>query len=249
MGIRVQYRRDEMVNKMKRMSNVTNTVIEKSCHRIRIGKTFWKGIVLPNAMYGAEAVNIREVDIQKLQKAENSALRRILKAPRSTALTAVRREIGIGNMKSRLVRGILQYVRRAKQGSNRLLRGVMSEAGAGQRSGWWQTTDKYLKWAEMQEDELEYITKEQMKSRIAQKVEREWRAEMEMKSSLWLYRSCKGEMREESYGGDEESTIWFRARENCLQLGKMAEKTRNLCYLCAMQKRKINQSINQSSAI
>ena len=63
---------------MRMMSNLTNTVIEKSCHRTLIGKPYWKSVVLPNLLYGVEAMEMRESDIDKLQKSENSAMRRIL---------------------------------------------------------------------------------------------------------------------------------------------------------------------------
>ena len=45
---------------IKRLSVMTNSVIEKSCHRVMMGKTYWKGVVLPSALYGAEASNRHE---------------------------------------------------------------------------------------------------------------------------------------------------------------------------------------------
>ena len=60
---------------------MTNSVIEKSCHRVMMGKTYWKGVVLPSALYGAEVIDMKAEEIDKLQKAENTAMRRILKAP------------------------------------------------------------------------------------------------------------------------------------------------------------------------
>ena len=78
---------------------MTNSVIEKSCHRVMMGKTYWKGVVLPSALYGAEVIDIKAEEIDKLQKAENTAMRRILKAPKWTAQAAIRGEIGISNMK------------------------------------------------------------------------------------------------------------------------------------------------------
>ena len=46
--------KNEMMKKIKRLSLMTNSVIEKSCHRVMMGKTYWKGVVLPSALYGAE---------------------------------------------------------------------------------------------------------------------------------------------------------------------------------------------------
>ena len=53
LGVIVQAKRNvfegqknEMMKK-KRLSVMTNSVIEKSCHRVMMGKTYWKGVVLP----------------------------------------------------------------------------------------------------------------------------------------------------------------------------------------------------------
>ena len=72
-----------------------------------MGKTYWKGVVLPSALYGAEVIDMKGEEINKLQKAENTALRRILKEPKWTAQEAIRGEIGISNMKSRIARSKL----------------------------------------------------------------------------------------------------------------------------------------------
>ena len=88
---------------------MTHSVIEKSCHRPssndrenileRSGAT-----LLPSALYGAEVGNRHERrrNTDKLQKAENTAMRRILKAPKWAAKASIRGEIGISNMKSRI---------------------------------------------------------------------------------------------------------------------------------------------------
>ena len=59
-----------MKKKIKRLSVMTNFVIEKSCHRVMMGKTYWKGVVLPSALYREEDMKGEEID--KLQKAENT---------------------------------------------------------------------------------------------------------------------------------------------------------------------------------
>ena len=91
---------------------MTNSVIEKSCHRVMLGKTYWKGVALPSALYGAEVIDMKGEEIDKLQQAENTAMRRILKAPKWTAQAAIRGEIGISNVKARIARSRLLYLRR-----------------------------------------------------------------------------------------------------------------------------------------
>ena len=74
-----------------------------------MGKTYWKGVVLPSALYGAKVIDMKGEEIDKSQKAEHTAMRIILRAPKWAAQEAIRREIGISNMKSRIARSRLLY--------------------------------------------------------------------------------------------------------------------------------------------
>ena len=55
-----------MKKKIKRLSVMTNSVIEKSCHRVMIGQTYWKGVVSPSALYGVEVIDMKGEEIDKL---------------------------------------------------------------------------------------------------------------------------------------------------------------------------------------
>ena len=68
---------------------MTNSVIEKSFHRVMMGKTYWKGVLLPSALYGAEVIDMKGEEIDKLQKAANTAMRRILRSPKWAAQAAI----------------------------------------------------------------------------------------------------------------------------------------------------------------
>ena len=99
--------------------------------------------------------------------------------------------------------------------------------------GWWRKTEKYLNWVGMDMGEVMGATGQEIKRRIAQRVELDWRREMEEKSTLWMYRRFRGEMGEEDYRGGGEDRIWFRARTNCLWLGdRNRESYMNRCDTC-----------------
>ena len=95
-----------------------------------MGKTYWKGVVLPSALYGAEVIDMKVEEIDKLQKAENTAMRRILKAPKWTAQAAIRGEIGISNiiMKTKIARSRLLYLRRIETGNNEVLKRILEDS-------------------------------------------------------------------------------------------------------------------------
>ena len=51
---------------------------DKVCHRRELpssndGKIYWKGVVLPSALYGAEVIDMKGEETDNLQKAENTA--------------------------------------------------------------------------------------------------------------------------------------------------------------------------------
>ena len=76
-------------------------------------------------------------EIDKLQKAENTAMRRILKAPKWTAQAAIRGEIGISNMKARIARSRLLYLRRIETGNNEVLKRILEDSKKHKKSKWW----------------------------------------------------------------------------------------------------------------
>ena len=159
-------------------------------------------MVLPSVLFGMEVVDFREEDIEKLQKQENAAMRRILRAPKYAAVAGIRGELGMGTMKSRIVRARLQYLRRKVQGDGRLMKQTIEDMRVNGR-GWWRKTEKYLNWVGMDMGEVMGATGQEIKRRIAQRVELDWRREMEEKSTLWMYRRFRGEMEEEDYRGEE----------------------------------------------
>ena len=48
------------------MANITYSVIERSCNKLLIGKTFWKTIVLPSILYGTNIINLTEDNINEI---------------------------------------------------------------------------------------------------------------------------------------------------------------------------------------
>ena len=74
--------------------NMIYSILGKCCNRMLIGKTYWKGLVLPNILYGTDVIGMRNEDISKLQTLDNMAYRFILKVPKYTAIEFLRGEVG-----------------------------------------------------------------------------------------------------------------------------------------------------------
>ena len=65
LGIEIESNRDMykrqkkiMVEKANRMEPRTHSTIRKSCDKLLIGKSYWKGAVIPTILYGAGLYNM-----------------------------------------------------------------------------------------------------------------------------------------------------------------------------------------------
>ena len=101
----------EMMVKGKRLEYMTYGVIEKSCNRLMIGKSFWKPTALPSVLYGSDAVDLNEKNIIQLQVMEYNVYRQILVAPSYVPIDVLRAEIGSSLMKTRVIKGRILYWR------------------------------------------------------------------------------------------------------------------------------------------
>ena len=91
------------MKEIKRLSIMTKSVIKRSYQRVVMsGKTYWKGVVLPNTLYGAEVIHMIGEEIDKFQKAENTAMRRILRAPKWAAQAARSKRQEVKNSKEQV---------------------------------------------------------------------------------------------------------------------------------------------------
>ena len=66
----------EIMKENQRIGHDDKLCHRKSCHRVMTGKTYWKGVVLPKVLYGAEVIDVKGEEIDKLQKTENTAMRK-----------------------------------------------------------------------------------------------------------------------------------------------------------------------------
>ena len=155
----------------------------------------------------------------------NSALfiekmRRILRAPKRAAQAAIRGEIGISNMKSRIARSRLLHLRRIETGNNEALKKYWKTVRNIRKVNGGKPPEKYMNWAQIKEREIKESAAKEIRGKIAKVVEEQWREELQKKNSLGIYRRFKKEMKDEDYSGSVESMVWLRARTNSLNLGE-----------------------------
>ena len=102
----------KMKEKAETIAKNTYAVIEKSCNKILIAKTFWKGVALPSIMMGNQAANLSQTQINKLQIIENGVYRKILGGAHSTVLETIRGDIGASLMESRIMENKILFFKK-----------------------------------------------------------------------------------------------------------------------------------------
>ena len=89
-------------------------------------------------------MTITEGEIKKLQVIENGVFRQILGAPKYAPNAASRREVGASLMTMRVKTGRLQYTRSILQGTNQLLKEVLTAMMEDDKNKWMKTTHAYI---------------------------------------------------------------------------------------------------------
>ena len=65
----------QMNEKIIKLTNQIYAILGNSCNRILIGKTFYKGLVLPSILYANEIITLNDTEIEALQKHDNKTCR------------------------------------------------------------------------------------------------------------------------------------------------------------------------------
>lgn len=225
LGIKIDDKRNmfkshktEMNNKANRLANLTYAIIEKSCNKVLIGKTYWKCIALPSILYGTNVLHMTDTEISKLQKIENSVYRKILGGTKTTAVAALRGDVGASAMKSRVVGGKLQYIKSIYKGKKDILKKVLDSMRANGNK-WWKSAERYIEECKTTISEVRENTKEELKEHIRKWDSENWKRELENKNSLSIYKLWKREIKEEEvYDNRFSSILLFRARSGTLKV-------------------------------
>ena len=221
--------KDNKLKLSEKLVNITYSVINKSCNRLLIGRTYWKNIAIPAILYGSNIIEYTKQEIEKLQKHQNSVCRKILNAPRWATTTAMRGEIGMTNMENRINQNRIQYIRNRLNQGNQLIKLVLEEL-ENNKGSWKINSRKQYTRIKIGEEGIGKHKKEHIKDKFREIDTKEWREEMEKKKSLNIYRKYKTKVRQdEQYDNDEKSKIWFRLKTNCLFINKSQKERCKIC--------------------
>jgi hypothetical protein len=220
----------------QKMSNLTYSVIVRSCNKLLIGKTYWKSVVLPSLLFASSVVVWNKGELEQLQKVENSVWRHILGAPGYAPKAAMRGDIGASCMVTRDMKVKLKYLQGIMVGSCEMKRRVIIDMFHQQKDQLARTIGLYME--ALGYEGLQDVVKRREEEILGdiEKYDRGlWREELARKSTLDLYATHKRDIREETFYEDTfESSLLFRARSNSLKLGwrRKFEGKSVHCQLC-----------------
>ena len=230
--------KEAMIDRASKYANLTYSVIAKSYNKMRMGKTFWKGVVLSSVLYGAGLMNTTTKELNSLQVVENGVYRKILGARRFTALEALRGDIGSSLMETRFIKSRFMLVKSIHEGSNSLVKEVLRNIRKDRYDPWNCTLNIYLKWVRISYDELVNMNRVQVDKKVKEYDGEIWRRKMATKSSLNIYSRYKKVVKEESvYDNRNSSVLLFQARTNTLNLNieKRHKNEDTRCSLCKQE--------------
>ena len=233
--------RQKKLESLERLTNMTHGIVKKACNRLIIGKTYFKSIVIPNVLYGSAVIDWNRKEERVLQTKQNEVCRKLLNAPKFCAVAALKGDIGLSDMKTRLMQSRLQYINNIEKRENELLKKVLQGLDLVDKE-WKNRTEEYSTSAELEKGKK--YTNVDIKRKCREWDTKKWEKELEAKKSLEIYRASKTEIREEKiYYNDIKSETWFKARANCLDLNGKKWKENKSCLMCGGEKEDIGHFI------
>ena len=207
------------VDKAKKMANILHSVVSRSYQRVKMGKTFWKGLAMPIFLYGGEVMDYTQTDLKQLQKVDNKAFRTILQAPTYVAVESLRGDIGASCSTARDMKMKLLFIKHLLNDGNELAKRIFLDGYEEQRTKWTKQIAWYMKELKLTLSKVSKVTHMGLTKLVNKWDTEQWIKGIREKNTLSLYGKFKTEIREEHYfTNDEESKLMFRARTDTLEL-------------------------------
>ena len=219
------------------MANLTYSVISRSCNKLLIGKTYWKGVVLPSILFASSIINWDKTSVGKIQISENNVWRNILGCPGYTPVSAMRGDIGSSTMNIRMMKNKLKYARYVMLKGHDLLKSVFLKMYNEGKDIMIKEIKEYMEQLEIVNLEvLVSLNDTELLGRIKRYDTNKWLDELREKETLQIYSLYKTNIQEESfYDNSIESTLLFKSRSNTLKLNwrNRFEGGETICRVCS----------------
>ena len=181
--------KEKMLKRAEGMATQVNKVIETSCNKLLVGKTWWKCGILSGILFGAGVMNLNVNQVKTLQNIEYRVYRGILGAIYNTPKAVMRGEIGSSLMETRIIESRLTLVRGMIESENKMVRDILGKVRGLRDNAWNRRLEDYLGKVGMKFEDLENMNKRAIKIRVRERDNRLWREELENLGSVEIYRN------------------------------------------------------------
>ena len=242
LGLKIDNERDifksqkiDLIDRAGKAASRTYSVIKRSCNKMLIGKTYWKGEIIPSVLNGIGLMNLSGEDTNKLQAIENRVYGTILGARKGTPIAAIRGEVGASLVSTRNMRARIFLAHSIWNGKNEMVKEVLRKMRNEKSNPWIRRLNLYLRKIGVNFDQMVRMKKRQIVRKILKYDSIRWYDNLLTKTSLGIYRKKKWEIKDERiYSNNRASELLFRARSNTLDLNtdKRHRGESEMCDLC-----------------
>ena len=242
LGLKIDNERDifksqkiDLIDRAGKAASRTYSVIKRSCNKMLIGKTYWKGEIIPSVLHGIGLMNLSGEETNKLQAIENRVYGTILGARKGTPIAAIRGEVGASLVSTRNMRARIILAHSIWNGKNEMVKEVLRKMRNEKSNPWIRRLNLYLRKIGVNFDQMVRMKKRQIVRKILKYDSIRWYDNLLTKTSLGIYRRKKREIKDERiYSNDRASELLFRARSNTIDLNtdKRHRGESEICDLC-----------------
>ena len=196
LGVKIQDKKDifkkfidDKVSIAKKYRFWMPFILQGKILKASIGKTFWKGAILPTVLHGYEACAWSKNQINQLDKIQNVIFKNLLNLPTRAANAYAQAEIGASTQKFRDMKAKVLFLMHIVQNTNKLKNKVFK---------WWNTKQKWINicknyLTELNIDlmQLEDLDKSTIKKMINDVQFKQWKLDANKISSIEAYVKSK----------------------------------------------------------
>ncbi len=213
---------EKAVKKASQMTGRIKATVQGGLAKTLIGSELWEKQAIPSILFGAEILQFTKKNMDDIEVAQNRMARELLGASPQVAVEALRGELGWWPTAHRVARTQLSYLGHLiRLDDDKWAKMALLEQMDNEQFSWMSRikdlADKYEVDLE-QQGGTEQTWKDKVMNKVKKKMVEEWRAGMDGKSSLSLYRAKERPKYEAYLRGDAGSQLLFQARTGDLPL-------------------------------
>jgi hypothetical protein len=200
---------DNKIEKSEKYKYWIGQILRKKTYKALIGKSFWKGSILPSILHGAQVIYWNKTQIDKFNKIQNATMKHILNMPLHTANAYVRQEVGFSTHIFRDIKMKLGFMQHIIKNNEKLKNLVEVEWERKETGNWIKICKDYMTKIDVTWEKMEDMSADGLRKEISKMARIELESEMDGKSSLLYYRDRmrEGKYKRRLWKNDRHDTV------------------------------------------